>query len=638
LAVQHGGGQTAPAPATFAYQPALDGVRALAVVLVLLYHAGFGWMSGGYVGVSVFFTLSGFLITSLALTEHRRSGRIDVGAFYGRRLRRIVPASLVCLAGVMIAAAVHQFDGITELRRDLWAALAQVYNWTLLAHGDSYASEIARAAGQRAPLDHYWSLAIEEQFYWVWPLVLLVLLRAGRRSRLALVGGLWAVFVVAAVAIAAFAGGAATYLATPARLPEILLGAVLAVAVHAGFTVPSGGWLAAGALGAVVVCAVTWPASGGPAEAGWLPLFAVASALVIAGLQRRSAVRAALSIAPLVWLGRISYGVYLFHWPVYTLVDERRFPVDRALLFLVRLAITLALATVSYYAIELPVRARRVQWRRVAMGAAAACVLAAGVVVIVPDRHGTYTYVAAATRQAAAIVPFRPGEETALGTRPVRVLVVGDSTAVATGEGLIEWAVEHPDVMRVTSRAAIGCGVNPIALPDDRYKEICTEVLGGHVPAVRALRPDVVVAMVTFRDMEDRQWSAAEGLLTPTDRRFRQHLLDGYESFTAMMHAAGAGTVLFVIPPTPDMPAVGSIAPLLDVDRIEAYRRVLRALPLSFTEGIAVADLATWYAAQAEPPRRTDGVHLSLDGAVEVADAFLVPAILDAVEGSTAAA
>jgi peptidoglycan/LPS O-acetylase OafA/YrhL len=263
----------------FAYQPALDGVRAVAVVLVVLYHAGFGWMSGGYVGVSVLFTLSGFLITSLALAEHGASGGIDIGGFYGRRLRRIVPASLVCLAGVMTAAWLHRFEGITELRRDLWAALAQVYNWVLLAHGDSYASEIAKAAGQRAPLDHYWSLAIEEQFYWAWPLVLLVVLRRGRRSRLLLVGGLWAAFVVAAVAIAASTGPAATYLATPARLPEILLGAVLAVALRSGFPVPAGGWWAGAALGAVVVCAETWPARGGPAEAGRPPSIGVFAAM-----------------------------------------------------------------------------------------------------------------------------------------------------------------------------------------------------------------------------------------------------------------------------------------------------------------------------------------------------------------------
>ncbi len=186
----------------FAYQPALDGVRAVAVLLVLVYHAGFGWMSGGYVGVSVFFTLSGFLITTLALVEHDRAGRIDVGAFYSRRVRRLLPASLLCLAGVIIAARLHQFDGITELRRDLWAALAQVYNWVLLANSNGYAEEMAKAAGQRAPLDHYWSLAIEEQFYWVWPLVLIVLLRAGRRRRLALFGAVWGVFVAATMVLA----------------------------------------------------------------------------------------------------------------------------------------------------------------------------------------------------------------------------------------------------------------------------------------------------------------------------------------------------------------------------------------------------------------------------------------------------
>jgi hypothetical protein len=172
--------------------------------------------------------------------------------------------------------------------------------------------------------------------------------------------------------------------------------------------------------------------------------------------------------------------------------------------------------------------------------------------------------------------------------------------------------------MRVTSRAAIGCGVNPIALPEDEYSELCAEVLGELVPTVRELQPDVVVTMVTFRDMEDRQWSAVEGLLTPSDQRFRRHLLAGYEWFVTVMHTAGAGTVLFVIPPTPAVPAVGNIAAMLDSERIEGYRRVLRALPLSFTEGIAVADLATWLEDHPDPPARADGLHWTLDAAVEV--------------------
>ena len=613
----------------FAYQPALDGVRAIAVLLVLVYHAGFGWMSGGYVGVSVFFTLSGFLITTLALIEHDRTGRIDVGAFYARRLRRLLPASLLCLAGGITAARLHRFDGIAELRRDLWAALAQVYNWVLLANSDGYAEEMAKAARQRSPLDHYWSLAIEEQFYWLWPLALIVLLAAPRRRRLALFGAVWAAFVAVSITIAVVAGGSATYLATPARLPEILIGAVLAVAVHEGRRLAGGGWLALSGLVVVVGCAVWWQAAGGPAEDGCLPLFAIASVALIAGLQRASPLRTALSIAPLVWLGRVSYGVYLFHWPVYTLVDERRLDLDRTVLFAARLAITLVVAATSYYVIEVPVRARRVHWQQVGIVAAGACLVLAGVVVVVPDRDGTYTSVASATRQAAAIVP--PGEDPGLEGRPLRVLVVGDSTAVATGEGLIEWAAAHPDEMQVTSRAAIGCGLNPVAIPPDDYRELCTEVLAGHVPAARSLRPDVVVAMVTFRDMEDRQWSAAEGVLTPSDERFQRHLLDGYEWFVATMHAAGAGTVLFVIPPTPALPATGAIAPMLDPHRIDAYRHVLRQLPNRLTDGIAIADLATWLEAQRDPPDRADGLHWTLDGAVEVATEFLVPEISRAV-------
>ena len=321
----------APQNRGFGYQPALDGVRAIAVAMVLVFHAGYRWMSGGYVGVSVFFTLSGFLITSLALVEHDRSGRLDAGAFYARRVRRLLPASLVCLLGVMVAAWAGQFHGVTNLRRDLWGALAQVYNWVALAGRGSYAQQMARAAGQRAPLDHYWSLSIEEQFYWVWPLVLIVVLRWSAPRRVAAVAGLTAACTVAAVVIAVAAGPDAAYYATPARLPEILAGALLAVGVHAAprWRVPC--VVGAGRRGgrrrrwsAIVTVAVVWPADGGPATAGWMPAFAVASVVLIGALQVRSPVRGLLSIGPLVALGRISYGVYLFHWPIYTLVDERR--------------------------------------------------------------------------------------------------------------------------------------------------------------------------------------------------------------------------------------------------------------------------------------------------------------------------
>src|ERR1700712_3104203 len=150
-----------PDDQTIRYQPALDGVRALAVIAVLLFHGGLSWMSGGYLGVSVFFTLSGFLITSLLLREGDATGRIDVARFYTRRARRLLPASLVCILAVCALAAAGAFAGVAGLRRDVLGALLQVFNWVKLGSGESYADLNNLTAGLRHPLDHYWSLAIE---------------------------------------------------------------------------------------------------------------------------------------------------------------------------------------------------------------------------------------------------------------------------------------------------------------------------------------------------------------------------------------------------------------------------------------------------------------------------------------------
>jgi len=401
------------------------------------------------------------------------------------------------------------------------------------------------------------------------------------------------------------------------------------------------------ALGVIVAAAVVWPARGGPAYHGWLPLVGIASAALIIGLQVASPLRTVLSWSLLVLLGRISYGVYLFHWPVYTLVDERHFDIGRWPLFGLRVAITVAVAGASYVAIERPIRTRPMGWRPTLGGAAVACAAAAVIVGFVPDRGGDYTFVADETRAAARIprveaddslVPLaRSGSDGDAGagwsdarlSRPARVMVIGDSTAHSTGEGMIQWAAEHPDVLRVSSAAAIGCGLNWTgSIPDDDFRGVCDDVRRGLAPTVAALRPDVVVAMVTFRDMEDRRWLSSEGLLTPTDERFRRHLLDGYEVVTRQILDAGAGTVVWVIPPAPALPATGDLAPMLDPDRIDAYRRVVRALPVSFPGRVVVADMASWTEGEADPPERFDGLHWTLDGAVQVADEFLVPAVL----------
>ncbi len=174
-----------------------------------------------------------------------------------------------------------------------------------------------------------------------------------------MLGAVTAVFAISSPVIAAVWGGDAAYWATPARAAEILIGGVLALVVH-GRSLPRRWSIAAPvALLALAVAVATFPSSGGPAYSGALPLVAVGSAALLLGLQVEGPVRTALSIGPLVWLGKISYGVYLYHWPVYVIVDERRTDLDGAPLMILRLAITLAIAQASYMLVELPIRRGR---------------------------------------------------------------------------------------------------------------------------------------------------------------------------------------------------------------------------------------------------------------------------------------
>jgi hypothetical protein len=165
------------------YQPALDGIRALAVALVLVFHADLGVVGGGYVGVSVFFTLSGYLITRLLLVEITRTGTVDVPGFFARRLRRLLPASLACLAAVIVAARLGAFAEDLDLRRDVIGAAFQVQNWVQLAGGDSYRELLQGGIERASPVEHSWSLAIEEQLYWLWPLAVTGLALARKRHR-----------------------------------------------------------------------------------------------------------------------------------------------------------------------------------------------------------------------------------------------------------------------------------------------------------------------------------------------------------------------------------------------------------------------------------------------------------------------
>ncbi len=242
------------------YQPALDGLRAVAVSAVLLFHLGVPWMPGGYLGVSVFFTLSGFLITTLLIRERVSTGRIDSRAFYTRRLRRLMPASLACIAGVCVVIAVGLIADTASLRREVLGALLQVENWVSLLGGKSY----AQLFESPSPVAHFWSLAIEEQCYLLLPVVTGLLIwatRGGRplqRMTYALVG-LFVLFSLSVPLTRILWSPDAVYFASWTRFAEILAGGALAAFVALRNPPAWVRWFAAPTLLAIVVLCVVTP-------------------------------------------------------------------------------------------------------------------------------------------------------------------------------------------------------------------------------------------------------------------------------------------------------------------------------------------------------------------------------------------
>lgn len=360
------------------HQPALDGVRAVAVIAVIVFHLDTSFLPGGYVGVSLFFTLSGFLITSLLLDEWHDTQAISLKRFYTRRIRRLVPASLVTLGLVVLLAAVGVFASTASLRGDIIAASLNVFNWREVTGGGSYGDLFA----EQSPVAHFWSLAIEEQFYLVWPIVMLVLLRTfsgGRRLLFGVIG----VAYLASLAASFAAGPTITYFATWTRVAEILGGALLAVWT-ATTTRPSfphwWRFLALPAIVAFVLAAGFSARATGWAYEGGLGIFALVGVALIAGLQVDGPVRRALSNRVLAGIGAISYGLYLVHWPIFVLLDERRLGTDGAMLVGTRLSATVVAALVLFVVVERPIRlsANSVSLKRIALVAGAGSIAVAG--------------------------------------------------------------------------------------------------------------------------------------------------------------------------------------------------------------------------------------------------------------------
>jgi len=345
--------------------PALDGLRALAVAAVFAYHAGIGWARGGFLGVDVFFVLSGYLITGLLLTDYRRTGGLRLLRFWRRRARRLLPALFLLLVGVSLAVPLLASDQGFRLRADVLAALGYVSNWRLIFEHQSYFQSL----GRPPLLQHLWSLAVEEQFYLLWPVALALLLRWREPRRLAgpILGLAAASAVLMAVLHDPTGDPSRVYYGTDTRVAGILVGAALACVPIRWRTRPgpmaTGGRLVLEASGVAALWGL-WLCLSRVDQfdprlyrGGFLGAAVLAGIAIVVATHPRSWVAAALGLRPLVWLGRRSYAIYLWFWPVLMLTRPHSdVPLRGTPLLALRMAITLALATASYRWVEKPVR------------------------------------------------------------------------------------------------------------------------------------------------------------------------------------------------------------------------------------------------------------------------------------------
>ena len=347
-------------PGDRAFRPDIQGLRALAVALVVLNHARVQIFSGGYVGVDVFFVISGYVITGLLLRERSKTGKTSLLRFYARRARRILPASTIVIVGTLVAGF-HYLGFLSggEIASDAQAAALFVANFHFIALGTNYAT----AQSPPSPLQHFWSLAVEEQFYFVYPA--LFLLASSLRKTVPLRVKLTVGLILAAAASYAWSihltmtDGPAAYFSPVTRAWELALGALVAVLEpHARhFPARLAAVITWAGLAGIIVAALTFNST--TAFPGWIAMLPVVSTALVIFLGTntpRFGAEILLQQAPLQGLGAISYSLYLLHWQILTIYAEHAGKPPSIGTNLILVAIAIVLSTLCYLLIENPIR------------------------------------------------------------------------------------------------------------------------------------------------------------------------------------------------------------------------------------------------------------------------------------------
>ena len=620
----------------------LDGLRGLALIPVLMFHLWPDLLPGGLVGLPVFFALSGFVITRGLLGEVSRRRDVDLRAFFARRFRRLWPASTAVLALVIVVW--FAFAWMTRsIAIDVFASFLEVANWRFLLTGTTY------GAHEASPVAHFWSLGIEEQVYLVVPIVVWLL---RRRPRLLLVA--FSVFILGSFMVTRANAGDATvvYYSTFTRCAEFFIGALLAVMVGGRSTAMRrdvlgrvAGVVGFAALGALVFLAIRTSLGTEAYYGGGLTGLAVLAALVIVAAIWSPAMFATLSIRPMVWIGSISYGVYLIHWPIHIALLHSSLPMW--LQPWIVLAISFTVAPISLRLFEEPIRVRRITLRRFAPWA-----VVLTIVVLVGSAVGTTSAAkpseidfAAAQRRfedAAAHVtpapPIDPGAPKGTPENPVSVAIFGDSTAVmlassvGAGDPRLRDAGGWSRVWCPLGRGGLvrgesGGGDNP-TMPSMPAFDFCDWTTNWPDSVRAAGGVDVAIVLTGNWDASGRKVPAlGDGYLTIGDPVYDDWLLGEIGGAADALHDAGAAHVAWL-----------TLPPKIDRGpnpRFERFTEMLEQTAAT-RPWMTIVDYAS-HMAEAPNNRemRPDGSHLDEKGSTELWRSWLTDVIIGIGAGTS---
>ena len=623
----------------FGYKPALDGLRAIAVLSVFAYHLDLGWAKGGFLGVDMFFVLSGYLITSLLLIEWGANGSIRFGAFWARRARRLLPAVFVVLIAVAIwGRIVLPSSEWGSLRADSLWTLFYGANWHFIWAGQSYFSP------HPSPLRHAWSLAIEEQFYLVWPLVVYTAMRLSK-------GRTWLLASVAVLGIAGslyaleshFTPGAdpsRAYYGTDARASQMLVGALLGMLLlrwnpvarvsRAVLQVAS-----IAAAGVIVWAFATANNTGRGLYHGGFLAFAICTAVLVAAMVQttRNPLQGFFALRPMRWIGAVSYGIYLWHWPIIVFVNEARTGLSGWQLDSLRVALTFGVAALSYYLIELPIRQHRFlkTWtpKAAVAGGLAVTVAVIFVAAVGATPADPLRASAGSTLQGGAPPAVVGQADPSIPTR--RVLMLGDSVAFTLGDALAADAAQQGVTLKAIGR--LGCGMTTgITLNADgtrvAWSPACaSDTVAFEQRTMDEVNPDTVMWLSTWELSDYEVDGQRLRFGTPA---FDTWLLGEMEATRQRVAAHGARLAMVTVPPIAENTLTD--ASPAQAKRTEHLNALFRKFAKEHPDDVTVVDLAKIVCPGGAPCpvtvdgvvlRPEDGIHYKADGAAWVSPKLL---------------